>query len=183
MAGAYADPWPKEAAIMIVCGIDPGLGGAIAVYDGGTGKILHLQDMPIYKLNNGKTTKRKLDERALIDIALTVGVLYSPAFAVVEQVSARPDQGTVSMFTFGYVLGAIYTAFAAANLPVEWVTPGAWKKTLKVPTDARAIVHRADEILPGSRELWRGVKGGALHDRAEAALLAYYGATYLRQSS
>ncbi|MFN3612577.1 hypothetical protein, partial [Tepidimonas sp.] len=81
-----------------------------------------------------------------------------------------------------------YMACVIARLPIETVPPMTWKKLLSVPGKAknekagerdRQIVARADEILPDYRRMWRGPKGGILVDRAEAAMLAYFGLVHV----
>lgn len=93
---------------------------------------------------------------------------------------------------FGFTTGLIYMAAVAARIPVETVPANTWKAVMKVQGKAHvaakggkksdAVIHRADELMPDHRNLWRGPQGGADMDRAEAAMLALYGAQYALKS-
>jgi hypothetical protein len=78
---------------MNVLSFDPGLSGAWAVGD------LHgalLACFPIPTIGEG--VQRRVDAANLADAIREYGAY---AFAIVEQVSARPGQGVSSMFRFG----------------------------------------------------------------------------------
>lgn len=106
-----------------------------------------------------------------------------PALVMLEDIEAggnRPQQsGGVS---FGIITGALEAYVIALQLPHRKVSPKVWKGVLKIKagkTDAEksaAARLAASQTFPGFSHLWPLVK----HDgRAEAALLAYYGATYI----
>ena len=158
---------------MSVAGIDPGLSGAIAVYEGG--RILKLWDIPTFEKPVGGKLRKSVDVPALHHIIGCVKQL-GVRLAVIEEVHGMPNNGAVQAFKFGWVCGVIYGGFSGFRIPVEMARPNVWKKALKVPADGKASVARADELFPDQRHLWRGPKGAALHDRAEAAMLARYGA-------
>jgi hypothetical protein len=167
---------------MTVLGVDPGAHGAVAVYDPQGGRVLEIADIPYFTAIVANKERRRLDPVALLDLAGRLRRDYAPVLVTLEQVSARPDQGAASTFTFGWSAGAIWMAFTGFRYRVEFAAPSAWKRALGVPSKldgnklGRAICVRADQIFPDNRELWRGPRGGALHDRAEAAMLAKYGA-------
>jgi hypothetical protein len=46
---------------MIICGIDPGLTGAIARLDAATGTLVDVCDMPIFRLTKAKKASRVVD--------------------------------------------------------------------------------------------------------------------------
>jgi hypothetical protein len=116
---------------------------------------------------------------------------------VIEAVGGRPKQGASSAFVFGYTVGLIYMACVSVKLPIETVPPQVWKKILAVPGKKNkkdepvrpqkdidgAIIGRADELMPAHRSMWRGPQGGFKMDRAEAAMLAFYGARYTLNST
>lgn len=78
------------------------------------------------------------------------------------------------MFSFGKSYGAVLGALAALEIPVTHVTPQRWKKALSVRPGKDAARLRASELLPEHSNTWKLKK----HDgRAEAAMIAYYGAT------
>lgn len=160
---------------MIVIGIDPGLNGALCLFAPEHG-IIELTDMPVFKVAVGGKLRARLDLAGLRDL-LDGWRAWGPACVVVEDVGARPGQS--GMFTFGYVQGAIEATCMCHGLHVERVTPKVWKKALRVGTAVDEIIQRADWFFQGDAHHWRGPKGGKMHDRAEAALLAKYGSLYL----
>lgn len=96
---------------------------------------------------------------------------WTPDAAIVERVNAFPGQGVSSVWAFGKAYGAILAVLAAAQVPVELVTPSKWKSHYKLPgKDKEAARARAIELYPGQTGLAR-VKD---HGRAEALLMARY---------
>jgi crossover junction endodeoxyribonuclease RuvC len=99
---------------------------------------------------------------------------------VIDDVSARPGQGVTSMFTFGRSLGFVH-GIATGVRPrprVEFVTPAVWKGKLGLLNSSKGA----------SREKCRSLYPSTTHDllrvkddgRAEAALIAHYGKTFLQ---
>lgn len=165
---------------MTTVGVDCGLGGAMAFYDMAR-NIMHIEDMPSYKTTVGKTQRARIDDVALINY-FDMAKLKGADRVVIEQIWERPGQR--GMFIMGVCVGLVRMACISTRLPVEEVTPQAWKKMLRVPGKAdkaaeQEIIQRADDLLPDHRDLWRGKKGGRLLDRAEAAMLAYYGEKFM----
>jgi crossover junction endodeoxyribonuclease RuvC len=104
---------------MNIIAFDPGLKGAIAIHQNGQTTA---QPMPLA----GKV----LDLATLADIIRT----SSPALAVIEKVGAMPGQGVSSTFTFGCGYGQIQGILAGLGIPMELVTPQAWKKVILAGT-------------------------------------------------
>ena len=109
---------------MRIIGIDPGLGGGIAVLD--DLKIFDVYDMPI--MSEGKKNKNQLNSAQLVNIIKKNIISNEDTFLIVEQVSAMPGQGVTSMFNFGQTFGSIKGICAALNLPIFFVRPAKWKK-------------------------------------------------------
>lgn len=154
-----------------LAGIDVGLGGAIFFLQPGatTGEAV---DLPVHLLTRGGKNKRELD------IAGLAGIFAArrPQHVFVEQVGAMPGQGVSSMFAFGKCFGVILGVLAALQIPVSLVPPATWKRTLGVPKAKDAARARASQLMPAAARQWPLKK----HDgRAEAALLALYGARQL----
>jgi crossover junction endodeoxyribonuclease RuvC len=153
---------------VIIAGIDPGIGGAVAFLDPADFAGLEVVDMPVLVLARNK---RAVDTHAI------AALLARPLDHVfLESASARPGQGTVSMFGYGRSLGVVEGVIATHGIPCTEVPPAKWKRTLGVPAAKDGSRARASQLLPVSAHLWQLKKS---HGRAEAALLALYGARQL----
>lgn len=147
---------------MIFCGIDPGVRGAIALYDP-TQDWLELHDCPTLDIKG----KRVMFLPELIDILKSVEV----ASCAIEKSQAMPQQGVSSTFSYGVGYGSYLGVLAGLGIAYTRITPQEWKKKLRVPSDKDGARARASELLPAHTGQW--LKKGQ-HGRAEAALLAYY---------
>jgi hypothetical protein len=145
-----------------ILGVDPGIGGAIAFYFPEAPDRAAAEDMPVVDGN--------------VDCA-TLGARIrqmSPDLAIVERVASRPGQGVSSVFKFGASYGAVLGVLAALEIRTVLVTPQTWKKHFRLDSDkekSRALALRTFAKTP---EHFNRKKH---HSRAEAALLALYGAT------
>jgi crossover junction endodeoxyribonuclease RuvC len=147
-----------------ILAIDPGLSGAGAVSDE-RGELIEVFDLPTI----GEGAQRRIDAANLADLVRE----HAPyAFAIVEQVGARPGQGVSSMFRFGKAYGTILGVIGALAIPVRHVSPAKWKKALGLNSDAETSRARAIETWPAQAELFARKRD---HNRAEAALLGLYG--------
>lgn len=155
--------------MIILCGIDPGLSGALAFYDVALGAI-ETVDMPT--LTVGKTAKRRVDEHQLANILWK----RHAGHAYVERVEVRPKEGVTSARTAGIGYGKILGVLAAVGVPFTEVTSAKWKAAIGVTGDKDNSRLRASQLLPQASSQWPLKK----HDgRAEAALIAVYGARQL----
>lgn len=153
-----------------VIGVDPGNGGAIALLV--DGKLETVVDMPVVEIQRGKTMKRQVSAQALVGIIKEM----NPTHAAVEKVASMPNQGVSSMFAFGRSAGVIEGVLAALEVPVSYVQPAVWARTMNKGYGKDASRHRAMELHPDKQELFKLVK----HDgRAEAVLIAMWGAKQL----
>ena len=130
---------------MRVIGIDPGLGGAIAVLE--DKKVLSIFEMPV--MSEGKKNKRQLNSALLVNL-LKENVLNNEEVAiVVEQVNAMPGQGVTSMFNFGQTFGAIKGICAALGFPIFFVRPSKWKKYFELINSSKDSSRtKAIEMYP-----------------------------------
>jgi crossover junction endodeoxyribonuclease RuvC len=151
---------------MSIIGIDPGLGGAICLLRE-NGELL-IEDMPTLQLG-----KRAIDEHRLASIIDSFGSMDPSTVVYLEQVGVRPGEGAVGAFTFGRGYGLIRGVCVANFLPVRDVTPASWKRALNVKGDKDESRLRASQLLPRFADRWPN-KGH--HGRAEAVLIALYGA-------
>ena len=156
---------------MIVVGVDCGFSGAIAHYCTRT-KDLDVVDMPVILNSKGKNE---------IDIHSLLHLLEPEAkdrMAVIEQVASRPNQSSVATFRFGMGYGALIACVAANKTPMHLVTPQKWKKHFGLTSDKDTSRQLAMQRWPEHYELFKLKK----HDgRAEAALIALYGAEVLNK--
>lgn len=163
-------------------GVDLGLEGAIAFVHGDQVDVV---DMPVVTFNRHGATRRRLSHREIVDV-LNRGMEFGqPAFALFEAVHARPakpasfgkpgrDGGTKGAFSLGHSDGTFRGVFTALDIPFRTVSPQAWKKHYGLAgNDKRESVAEAQRRFPTLQ--LRGPRGGYLHGRAEAALLAAFG--------
>jgi crossover junction endodeoxyribonuclease RuvC len=110
---------------MIVFGIDPGVSGAISVFE--NKKIINFFDMPT-QIEGTKNKKRQVNAIQLTyEIKSRIANIEKSA-AIVEMVNAMPNQGVTSMFNFGQSYGVIKGIFLALEIPTFFVRPAKWKK-------------------------------------------------------
>lgn len=164
---------------MNVLGVDPGGHGAFAIYNTDTRRISYIADMPIWHQAVGKKKRRRVDAIALAEMFELFDV-FGIDLMVMEQVGGRTGQSASAGFVFGYGVGLIYMCALYNRFIIETTPPASWKRIMNVPgkkdADDSAIIARADELFPNDRGLWRGPQGGRLVDRAEAAMIAKFGA-------
>jgi hypothetical protein len=144
----------------VILGIDPGLTGAIAFYylDSPGGIVVY--DIPV--------ADGEVDTDTL---AATIKGL-APTMAVIERVGAMPGQGVSSTFKFGTVYGALRAVVSVLQIPQHLVTPAKWKAHFRLSKDKEEARARALQLWPGAGYFARKKD----HGRAEAALIALYGA-------
>jgi len=157
----------------VICGIDPGLQGALAFLDTDNCRMW-IADMPIFEYETTKTRK-KVDPYSIARFMTAQPLSH----VYLEEVNASPQMGTVSAFSFGEGKGILLGVAAALGVPLTHVKPNQWKKMMKVPADKRAAVQRSSQLFPACVPLFKGPRGGVFDGRAEAALVALYGAMEL----
>jgi crossover junction endodeoxyribonuclease RuvC len=153
---------------MIVMSIDPGLSGAIAVFEGDS--LTCVIDTPTHELTRNNKTKRQISAVGLAAIFR----MYKPDHVVVEKVSAMPGQGVTSMFSFGRSFGLIEGIVAAFEIPATYVMPSMWTKGIGRGLGKDASRSRACELYPAHQKQFARVKDDG---RADAVLI---GAWFLK---
>lgn len=148
----------------LVLGIDPGLTGALAVFNPARPGAVVVHDMPV--------AGGMVDAAELARLVREIG----PTEAVVEQVASRPGQGVASMFKFGTCYGAALATAAAVGIPVRLVPPTRWKKHFRLGADKEGARALAVRLWPACPSFSRKKD----HGRAEAALIARFGAEVAR---
>jgi crossover junction endodeoxyribonuclease RuvC len=156
----------------MIAGIDPGLSGALFFLDPNCPSTGEAADIPVHLLIRGGKKKHEIDIAGLIQILAS----HRLEHVFIERVGAMPGQAVSGVFAFGKCYGIILGVLAARRIPTTLVAPVSWKRTLGVPKAKDGARARASQLLPEAAHQWRLRK----HDgRAEAALLALYGARQL----
>lgn len=146
-----------------VLGIDPGLSGAIAFYFPSEPALIKADDVPVAGNE--------------IDVATLAQRLAQmrPDVCIIERVGAMPKQGVASTFKFGVAFGMVRGVVAAAGIPMHLVTPPVWKRHFHLDSDKEKARALALRLWPSSACFSRKKD----HGRAEASLIARYGAEVL----
>lgn len=145
----------------VICGIDPGITGGIAfLYADGT---LAAHDIP--------NVAGEVDTDGVAKLLR----LYEPFHCVIERAQAMPKQGVSSTFKFGQAYGALRATVATLGIPHNLVQPRDWKKHFRLDADKEKSRALAIQYWPGTGFFERKKD----HGRAEAALIARYGALTL----
>jgi hypothetical protein len=141
-----------------ILGVDPGITGGLAFLFP-TGEV-EVGDIPV--------VAGEVD----VDTLVRQVRAFSPALAVIERANAMPKQGVSSTFKHGVAYGALRTVVALCNIPYRLVTPGKWKNHFGLDSDKEKSRALAIQFWPGCGFFSRKKD----HGRAEAALIARYGA-------
>jgi len=144
-----------------ILGIDPGVSGALAFYWPEAPHRVIAEDFP--------TAYGHIDSGRLADRIRQM----APDFAVFEAVGAMPGQGVSSTFKFGRACGVIDGILGALNIPRRSVSPTVWKKHWKLTKDKEKSRALALQLFPACAKHFERKKD---HNRAEAALIARFGA-------
>ena len=158
--------------MMYICGVDPGLSGAICLMaiPGSSPLPVKIIDMPTHEITVNGKRKRQLDLYQLGQFFDENSKYIKKA--IVESPSAMPGQGVSSVFKFGYNCGAIQGIIAANFIPMQLVHPATWKKDMGLTKDKDACRLKASQEMPSEAHNWARSKDDG---RAESFLLALYG--------
>jgi hypothetical protein len=148
----------------VILGVDPGKSGALAFYFTSEPFRVAVEDIPI--------VNDKVSPHLLADMLRK----YSPTYAIVEMVGARPGQGVTSMFNFGVSYGMVLGVLGTRATPLHFVTPQKWKKHYGLSADKEQSRAKAIQLFPSCAASFARKKDDG---RAEAALIAKYGAETL----
>lgn len=166
---------PKNNPTRIICGIDPGITGALAILNGSGVTFI---DTPTLEVKSGKSMKHFIDANAAASLLRSADVDY----IVIEKVWAMPAMGPIgpqamgvtASFNFGMGFGIWLGIIAALQIPHEQVTPITWKKACmpEMQKEKDASRLRAMQLYPKAAD---GLNLKKHHNRADALLLAHYG--------
>lgn len=178
----------------VYVGIDPGISGAICVYDYDT-RAIKFYDTPTVQIKSGKTLKNQMDPHAasllLQQLAGEKMMGLDRCLVTIEKVAPMPSfnrntdgvveerrtMGVTSSFNFGMGFGMWIGICAALQLPYELVHPATWKSKLMAGMakgkDASRV--KAMQLFP---QIAKDLSRKKDHGRADALLLAVYGVKY-----
>ena len=162
--GAHPASQPFSAGEPCILGIDPGLSGALGFYFPAVPDRATAEDLPV--------AGNEIDAATL---ACRIEQM-NPDVAIVERVSARPGQGVSSTFKFGTAYGTVRGVLGALLVPMHLVTPSPWKRHYRLSADKEQARALALRLFPATAECFQRRRD---HGRAEAALIARYGAEAL----
>jgi len=147
----------------LLCGIDPGVSGAIGFLTE-AGDFHAVFDMPVVTSTTGR---KQVDGLALAAILRD----HRPAICMVERVGPRPGEGAVGAFAFGHGLGIIQGVLGALAIPYTFVQPATWKRAAGIPAgaDKSVSIAVARQQTPTAGDHLNLIKH---HGRAESLLLA-----------
>jgi crossover junction endodeoxyribonuclease RuvC len=151
-----------------ILGVDPGLGGGLAIIHPKDGMLL--EPMPTI----GNELDLQTLNRFIGDHARDIRVAY------LEKVHAMPKNGSVSMFKFGRVYGALEALLVAHKIPVVDVRPQVWmanvhagiSRSLEPKERSRMAFSRIFPEVDARRTMKSKVPDMGLVD---AGLIALYG--------
>jgi len=164
---------------MMYLGFDPGITGAMALYDLDTDTVCGVWDMPIQERMYGKGQEIDWGELVcIIDDILGANGMFAnmgetEVHAVIEFVGVMPRQGITSAFAFGQVVGGIRSMCAALNLEVTYVHPTAWKRRFGLVGTKKEAVSEMLKNTYSETADWLTLKKH--HNRADAIAIAIAG--------
>lgn len=159
---------------MLILGVDPGINGAAGIVEVPTAPLIPARLVDVIDLpTSGEGTKRRI---AVRDFTKWLGS-YAIARAYIERAQSMPQQGVASTFRYGRAVGQLEASVIMFCDDVRECETRAWKTHFGLDSDkekSRALVRG---LFPNSNQFER-IKD---HQRAEAVLIACYGAHLARR--
>jgi len=155
--------------VSFIIGIDPGVNGAVAILEAGTGKLVQVFDMPSVDISVAGRSKRRVAPYLLAEELRLFNV--DGTRAIVENVNAMPGQGVSSMFAFGLAFGLALGVLAGMGITAELVTPAKWRRDLSVNPGKDGSRLLAMTLWPDQAKEFKRVRDDG---RAEAALIGHW---------
>ena len=145
---------------MILLGIDPGIHGALALYDKNEGRVV-VHDMP-------DTTDTLFDLIRSFP-AIKVCMIEKPFYPKII--------GIKNAAKIAEAYGRIKAVLFSCGIPIREVAPSDWKAALRLSSNKAASRELAGAFFPDDADQWKLAK----HDgRAEASLLAWYAMGFVK---
>jgi len=136
---------------------------------------VELHDMPVVKVQVGKTLRRRPDLDAIVEIAQLIRSWADGTEVVVciEQPRPQPTNGALSCYSVGLSFGMWCAAMRSQGFAVVPIEPIVWKKDMNLwKKDKESSRQFALEIFPQLADRMKRKKD---HGRAEALLITTWG--------
>ena len=163
---------------MIICGVDPGLSGGIAIFNDNL--LLAVHDMPKMAAPWGKGN--------LVDTKLLAEIVsyHKPEICHLERSqpmtgggqNKQRNTGVNSVFSMGMSYMAVIATMEIMQVPVNYIWPASWTKHFGVVGKSKKGKHAEDvvkNIYPEAQIY--GPQGGLKDGRCDAILIALFGGT------
>jgi crossover junction endodeoxyribonuclease RuvC len=157
----------------VILGIDPGLTGALALFEPSVAALHSIFDMPTQVLKRGAGMKREIDVQGLSKFLVAHQAVIHHAYF--EWVGPMPKQGVSGVYQFGRGVGQLEGILATLVIPVTYLTPQKWQAKGRVRSGKDGSIKKAREVFPERAEWFTKNK----HGRSDAALIAWVGSERL----
>lgn len=164
----------KENNIVTI-GIDPGITGALAMYDSAEDLVVEVFDLPTTERIYGKG--KMLDADKLYTLLYRYSA-YGDLPVYIENVGTMPNQGVVSAYNFGHSNGIIQGVLAALPFTVYYIHPATWKKLFGLVGSGKDQCRQM--ILQAYPYLGKDLALVKNQGRADAIAIAIAGSKYHR---
>lgn len=155
---------------MRVLGLDPGITGGLALYDGSTIDVIATptRKVPV----KGKRDKSEYDIDSIVEWIRS----RSPDVIWLEDVHSMPRQGVAStffFFFFGKGFGILIGVCHGIGIRLNYVRPQVWKGYFSIGAEKSSSLTLARQLFPANAA--KDFKLKKQDGLAEAALIAKYG--------
>jgi len=176
---------------MYIIGIDPGITGAIALlYKTATmrrARFIALEDLPtVARGAGGASVRNEINPIALENIVARWRKQHNinstlDAMVVLEYLASRPLMASGTVFSMGDTFGTVRAVLALQRWGMHFVTPATWKKGLGLAQAKQTTKEKKERSRAMAVHLYPNAPLDRVkdHNRAEALLIAHYGATAL----
>jgi crossover junction endodeoxyribonuclease RuvC len=159
-------------------GIDPGVSGAIAIYDP------EADEMQVWEMPKRTLRSRRYSvdgERLAI---LMNDITHEVHYVLVESVHSMPQQGVASTFAFGQGFGQLLGVLAGTFTRYALIQPHTWKQRMQVTADKETSIDAIRTRFPQHFHLIKNNRSKERkHGLAEAMLLAVLASQIPRSAS
>lgn len=145
---------------MLILGIDPGVKGALAIFDTVERRV-SVADMP----------------DTIAGVAACITELPAVRVCVIEKPFYPKVIGTPNVAKIASAYGRVVMALHIKGVPIVEVLPADWKASLNLSSHKAASRDKATQLFPDDADLFLRAKDDG---RAEAALLAWYGLRFAK---